>query len=258
MRRSNMAVLKNIRTFFMSTVLFITFFNSTSYAAVDISNLDFQNNVIDTPKAINGSDKPQFADRANLVENIDPQSGSLTLTHTDLFLPGRDGLDLTLKRIYESSQAQLGSMKSEFSSITDNNSPYYMMKYYLLWAFVGTYPDGTKGRYIELIKYKDETTARAACDAYRLGHSSGYVYTECTVFPTDGKKVQIGNKEYERPKEQYKDYIRKASLIEPTSYVRSRYDLGAGWAFGFPSVEKVTVNMGVGEVNNSQIGRAHV
>ena len=41
------------------------------------------------------------------TEYIDPMSGNLTVTETDLVLPGRDGFDLNLSRYYSLSQAEV-------------------------------------------------------------------------------------------------------------------------------------------------------
>ncbi|WP_342426156.1 DUF6531 domain-containing protein [Paenibacillus sp. FSL L8-0158] len=87
-------------------------------------------NSIDTPKLINESNKPYVADRNNLQEIVDPQTGSLTLKQTDLTLPGRDGLNLNIARIYQSSKAQMGEAKSAFVTTTDPNSPHYAYRYY--------------------------------------------------------------------------------------------------------------------------------
>lgn len=40
---------------------------------------------------------------ANVTENIDPFSGTLTLTYTDLVVPGNGGLDIKIKRTYNSN-----------------------------------------------------------------------------------------------------------------------------------------------------------
>ncbi|MCG8516215.1 MAG: fibronectin type III domain-containing protein, partial [Halanaerobiales bacterium] len=44
-------------------------------------------------------------------ESISPASGSLTVTGTDLTLPGRNGLDLTIGRIYDSSTVTMEKIK---------------------------------------------------------------------------------------------------------------------------------------------------
>ena len=39
-------------------------------------------------------------------ENVSPSSGSLTISATDLILPGRDGFDFIIQRLYDSAAAQ--------------------------------------------------------------------------------------------------------------------------------------------------------
>lgn len=47
-------------------------------------------------------------------ESINPQSGEVSLAQTDYVLPGRNGLDLEIKRIYKSGISNLREMKTEY------------------------------------------------------------------------------------------------------------------------------------------------
>lgn len=62
-------------------------------------------------------------DDGSVKEHVDPHSGYLTLTHTDVFLPGNSGLDVRLMRAYKSSI--WGSRDSIFSGLIayDERSP---------------------------------------------------------------------------------------------------------------------------------------
>ncbi len=51
-------------------------------------------------------------------ENIDPFAGALTLTYTDLILPGNGGLDLAINRIYRSKNGYKGSHQAMDSYVS--------------------------------------------------------------------------------------------------------------------------------------------
>lgn len=83
-------------------VLFI----SNAEAALDMG---FQNaaNGRWAPQEINQTliNKPYLSEDNNTNEMVDPQTGALILKQNDITLPGKDGLDFSLARIYNSSQA---------------------------------------------------------------------------------------------------------------------------------------------------------
>ena len=49
-----------------------------------------------------------------MEESISPQSGELSLSQTDFVLPGRNGLDLEIKRLYKSGISNLQEMKVKY------------------------------------------------------------------------------------------------------------------------------------------------
>lgn len=81
------------------------------HAQIDNKQLEKVLNGLVTPKLVNESNKPNLADRSGVSETIDPATGTLTLSEIDLTLPGKDGLDLTLGRLYNSSQAEVGTKR---------------------------------------------------------------------------------------------------------------------------------------------------
>ncbi|MBD7912105.1 RHS repeat-associated core domain-containing protein [Clostridium cibarium] len=52
----------------------------------------------------------------NTSENVDPKTGRLKLIQTDFVLPGRNGLNLEIKRIYNSDTSNLHEMKSRYEN----------------------------------------------------------------------------------------------------------------------------------------------
>ena len=99
--------------------------------------------------------EPKYSAGQRMAEEISPYSGELTIRTDDLSLAGRNGLDLNIGRIYQSTQANLGQM-----------------------------------RYMGI--------------------------------PTNGEGIV------------------KTSVWNPENYYLDRYNLGAGWAFNFPSVQVET------------------
>ncbi|MEK4852832.1 RHS repeat-associated core domain-containing protein [Paenibacillus sp. FSL H7-0756] len=93
------------------------------------------NGVIDKDviKQINQTYKPQYSDRADSSETIDPITGSLTWKQNQFTLPGRDGLDFSLGVMYQSNQAL--ARRPYGSNVTSDN---YLSKKYDLgtgWSF---------------------------------------------------------------------------------------------------------------------------
>lgn len=111
-------------------------------------------NTITVPGVVNGIKEPKISDKDKVSEEVSQYSGELTLRFNDITLPGRNGLDLNIGRIYQTAHANLGQLR-------------YMA--------VPTYGEG----------------------------------------------------------------IKTAVLWDPSNYYLDRYDLGAGWAFSFPSVEVI-------------------
>ncbi|MFC3798112.1 RHS repeat domain-containing protein [Cohnella sp. GCM10012308] len=107
----------------LGVLLFFSVGSQAAYADTASEVAGALNSLV-VPKVVNETNKPFLADRYQMEETIDPQSGSLTIKKTDISLPGRDGLDLNIGRIYNSSQAEAGSKFAEgrvtaYQSCTD-------------------------------------------------------------------------------------------------------------------------------------------
>jgi RHS repeat-associated protein len=165
------------------------------------------NNLV-TPKLVNETNKQQYADRFNIQELIDPQTGSLTLKETDLILPGRDGLDLNMTRLYNSSQAEVGRKWVSISACNPVIYEYYAIMYVVNTTTGYVYEAGYIG------PYESDQAARTA--GIQL-MASNTIYGHYTVHQVQ-KNCFVNN-------------------IAPLSYTQERYNLGNGWSFGFPSVE---------------------
>ncbi len=159
-------------------------------------------------------------------EYVDSLTGNLTVTETDLVLPGRDGLDLKLERHYSLAEAELYNKTSdivtrqkvftlpedayvvtetvrntETGQISTNNYPYF---------------DSTEAE-----RRKREILTRDTNDGV-------YDYSAEITQRNAGDKVTV-NYYY-------------TSELSAVSYARERSNLGAGWSWAFPSVQAIKDN----------------
>ncbi|HZG76385.1 MAG TPA: hypothetical protein VEZ72_11070, partial [Paenibacillus sp.] len=87
----------------------------TSAAVAQAETLEEQLNNLVGPKQQYGTFLSPVYLRTNETEEyISPQSGELTLTQTDFVLPGRNGLDLEIKRIYKGGISNVQEMKVKY------------------------------------------------------------------------------------------------------------------------------------------------
>ena len=135
----------------------------------------------------------------NLSEYVNPATGLLSVTQTDLTIPGR-GLDVTISRVYGTPAVFYGSSPYDYESPPVDvgkgwqlNFPYVGTKYLHLWggtvykiAWDGSTYENHTGSHFTLVKNVDNT--------YTLTMASGIVYE----FNTSGNLTEIedvdGNK----------------------------------------------------------------
>ncbi len=72
------------------------------------------NNLVGPAKQYNTKLSPVYIRNNTLEESISPQSGEITLMQTDYVLPGINGLDLEIKRIYKSGVSNVQEMKVKY------------------------------------------------------------------------------------------------------------------------------------------------
>jgi len=101
---------------------------------------EYLNNLVGPKKQYNTEFSPVYLKNNTTEESISPASGSLLLAQTDYYLPGKNGLDLEIKRIYESGKANVQEMKVKY----------------------------VNGAWVDYI-YSDEATSSFYEDRYNLG-----------------------------------------------------------------------------------------
>lgn len=199
--------------------------------AVSLQN--YINNIA-SRRSVNYSDAPKLADRYNQKEDISEQNGSLTLRHSDLYLPGKDGLDLDISRFYNSSQSEIGTKKVIIKMTIPNNT-------------TGTLITGCQ----LYLQYK----GRSSDTLWQLGGLSKFDNFEAAYLK--GEELKNDDSDIENyyvlcPEDlstcinplEYYIHTEFYSYTDSDNYLRYRYDLGAGWSFGFPSVQDRNNDLG--------------
>ncbi|MGE5371936.1 MAG: RHS repeat-associated core domain-containing protein [Solirubrobacterales bacterium] len=172
------------------------------------------------PQAVNEVHKAQLAD--NMTESVDPQTGALALKKTDLYLPGRDGLDLDVTRIYNSSQAEFGSRRATLW-LTSVGGQEKVSLYYC--QLIGKDLDTLATIYTYTAMYTTKTDAEIAANEilYYGDGNPDHRYYDIVTIETEGFPVDVVQ------------YVENTSVRY--NYQQARYNLGTGWSLGFPSVE---------------------
>ncbi|WP_173138072.1 RHS repeat-associated core domain-containing protein [Paenibacillus tritici] len=75
---------------------------------------DQLNNLVGPKQKYNTMLSPAYLRTNETVDEISPQSGSLSITQTDYVLPGKNGLDLEFKRIYKNEAANVQEMEVNY------------------------------------------------------------------------------------------------------------------------------------------------
>ena len=105
--------LKNSKIFVgLLTIIFITLISVQSVYAATLE--ERMNNMIGPEKQYNTMLSPAYLRNNTSEESINPQSGEVSLAQTDYVLPGRNGLNLEIKRIYKSGTSNVREMKTEY------------------------------------------------------------------------------------------------------------------------------------------------
>ena len=82
------------------------------------------------PSTTNGVNNEQYSAWQDTEEIVSPQTGDLTVKQTDIKLPGRNGLDLNISRLYQSNQALWGDLRTseERGGYSDYSNVYPMSR----------------------------------------------------------------------------------------------------------------------------------
>ena len=133
-------ILKNIKKILRTLVILITL-TMTSIISMQLTyatTLEEQmNNLIGPKQQYNTMLSPAYLRNNVSEESISPQSGDITLAQTDYVLPGINGLDLEIKRMYRTGTSNVQDMKAEYQNgvwvdqvYSDNNtSSFYEDRY---------------------------------------------------------------------------------------------------------------------------------
>lgn len=178
----------SLLTFF--ALLFITSFGSTASAETLQDQL---NNLVGPQQQYNTKLSSVYLRTNTTEETISPQSGNLTVDQTDYVLPGRNGLDLEFKRLYNSGSSNIQEMKVKYVDgawvdyvQSDNDTlTFYENRYDLGIGMRFSFPT------IEIKKNEDNTSHKFlhtdSGEVYRLRQ---YTLNGQLVYMPDGQTVQ--------------------------------------------------------------------
>lgn len=158
-------------------------------------------------------------------EYIDPMTGNLIVTETDLSLPGIDGLDLNLSRYYSLAQAELYTKTAKIENIPKTLELSENM--YVVNETV--YNTETEETSTYKYPYSSQEAAELRMEEINSRDTGGqYMYSASCDISNEGDLLTL-------------DYY-YISEITSTSYQRMRNNLGAGWSWSFPSVQTIKDN----------------
>ena len=190
----------------------------TGYAAVDNDALQGYLNAVVSQEQINQSNNPKYADRSASAETVDPITGNLILKQNDLYLPGRDGLDLSVGRIYNSSQNECDKKVSLSYSVDSRMA-------------------AVNGYACDVYFYHADTDSWEKYIQYFSNQRDAYAFYAANQTSTDNTIYTLSP--YAVPYQEYQDYytVTVNNYTDKYSYNKIRYYLGAGWSFSFPSIQ---------------------
>ncbi len=214
MRRKIFNVFK---TFILGLIISLSSVD-TCNAVVDLNALQGYLNGVISQQQINQSNNPKYADRNNSVETVDPLTGNLILKQTDLYLTGKDGLDLLIGRMYNSSQNECDKKVN-------------------LWYTVKTELVYVSGYAVDVYSYNSNTNTWTSTAVRFNRYEDAYAFY--SSFPTDGNSTVFATSPYAKSYPEYQDVytVNVDNYTDKYSYNKVKYNLGAGWSFLFPSVQ---------------------
>jgi len=217
-----MSLLKKTLQLFAFLFLAWSLSCQSAMASINTEQLQGVLNGLVAPQLMNESYKAQQADRSQAEEIIDPQSGSLILRQTDLSLPGKDGLDLNIARVYESSESELGNKKvsvTSSSSTTISTSSLFMVYILGYHHDTGNFFSFDAGPFTTRLDAELASEFHMNYSGYPIEYYDYWIIENATIY-------------------YHTDYT-VTTMMEavPNTYSRSRYDLGHGWSLAFPSLQ---------------------
>ena len=100
-------------------VILIGMFLCLQGAAFGETVEEYLNNLKAPEAQYNTITSPAYLRNNDNYEYIDPKTGELTLVQTDYVLPGINGLDVEIKRIYKSGSANMYDMEAYYDNDND-------------------------------------------------------------------------------------------------------------------------------------------
>jgi hypothetical protein len=200
------------------------------FAATD--NKAFYSNYVYPKAAYKSGINSPFNSKDSGKEDISAATGDLTISTTDLYLKGINGLDLNLTRYYSSTQA---NMYEPYANSVLKTRPAYctITVYYAVmtvWEYNMLDPDGSQYSVV-YGPYSTSDVASAVVSAnsglYEIPNSSPITYLSVS-----------GTVESDPSTEYYtEEYYEYTENVKPATSIDNYSNLGTGWSFDLPYLE---------------------
>ncbi|MCI8624645.1 MAG: RHS repeat protein, partial [Provencibacterium sp.] len=183
------------------------------------------------------------------TEHTDMGSGNLSLTYTDFTLPGKNGFDLVINRVYNSSMSNLQDLTAGF----DDDLTLYTWTIYFTCNCedeeTGVQYNGVQG------VLKDPTGGYTTYqEAEAAANHERYSENDVIDIRVNGKSREVVIRwiKNDITITENTDY-KLISALRPNDHLTNTWGLGQGWGFGFPSVEVVKENYKRGKTGRYEL-----
>ncbi|MDT8718752.1 RHS repeat protein, partial [Clostridium sp. 19966] len=173
---------KVIKIFFAIVILLL----AIPYKSIKADSLtDYLNNVVGPNEQYSTKVSPAYLKNNSEEEYINPQNGELTLVQNDYSLPGVNGLNLNIARIYKSGISNVHDMKAMYNSANGTWVDYIESDVKTASFYENRYNLGIGERFsfptIEVKQNEDNTDVKflhtESGDVYRLIGAANNTYT---------------------------------------------------------------------------------
>lgn len=213
--------IKILLTLFVSALLIFSVV-PVSFAGVDETESIF--NDWYAAQSVNESNvhKDYLSELQDTDEVVDPQTGSLTLKINDIKLPGKDGLDFSLTRIYSSLNSEFGTKKAKLSKVYEDGGQSIVWYASLYILDTSTNTDSTLDVGPYETQSEAEVNAEYICQDLMSNNESVHAFAYNYYYAIEDVTLVR---------------LMETNYIDKYNYLQSRYDLGHGWSVALPSVQ---------------------
>ena len=227
------------------SLLLLAMFAALNFTVIyaDDNDRSFIYNNYEYPKGINKKGiEPAFSMQNVQEEKVDPATGNLEIRTTDLYLEGKNGLDLAITRYYNMQQSNMKEPEVVFTPM-EKSVVGYLVEGKITTSKKNIVTEKTTKS--DPVPYGGQTVYPAGYKSYAeelVEHfNSGEADSSYYMTDNNGDKflVTISYSEFEvkRYAGVTKNFGYGTKISQKTVFEKY-FDIGAGWALEFPFIEK--------------------